>query len=42
MIRSRNGDLHMVYTWNKTAIRHVWLKADSASKNIGKEQNNDA
>ena len=41
MIRSRNGDLHMVYTWNKTAIRHVWLKADHNNA-AGKEQGNDA
>lgn len=27
MIRSRNGDLHILYTWNKSAIRHAWLKA---------------
>ena len=42
MIRTRSGDLHMVYTWNKTAIRHLWLKADSAAPNSNEEQNNDA
>lgn len=41
MIRSRNGDLHMVYTWNKTAIRHVWLKA-AATHGTDKEQDDDA
>lgn len=41
MIRTRSGDLHMVYTWNKTAIRHLWLKADSAAPNSNEEQNND-
>lgn len=28
MIRTRNGDLHILYTWNKSAIRHAWLKAE--------------
>ncbi len=27
MIRARNGDLHVLYTWNKSAIRHAWLPA---------------
>lgn len=27
MLRTRNGDLHILYTWNKSAIRHAWLKA---------------
>lgn len=27
MIRSSNGDLHILYTWNQSAIRHLWLKA---------------
>lgn len=27
MIQSKNGDLHMLYTWNKILIRHAWLKA---------------
>lgn len=42
MIRSRNGDLHMVYTWNKSAIRHLWLKADADAPSTDKEQDNDA
>lgn len=28
MLRTRNGDLHILYTWNKTLIRHAWLQAD--------------
>lgn len=28
MVQTRNGDLHVLYTWNKSAIRHAWLKAD--------------
>ncbi|MCG8394970.1 MAG: exo-alpha-sialidase [Pseudomonadales bacterium] len=39
MLQTRNGDLHMLYTWNKSAIRHAWLKADS-KKN--KERADDA
>lgn len=27
MIQSKNGDLHMLYTWNKILIRHARLKA---------------
>lgn len=26
MLQSRNGDLHLLYTWNKVFIRHAWLK----------------
>ncbi|EKF75732.1 hypothetical protein A11A3_02647 [Alcanivorax hongdengensis A-11-3] len=28
MLRASNGDLHVLYTWNKAAIRHAWLRAD--------------
>ena len=31
MIRTANGDLHILYTWNKSAIRHAWLKAEPVS-----------
>ncbi len=31
MIRSSNGDLHILYTWNKSAIRHAWLKAEDVT-----------
>lgn len=41
MIRARNGDLHMLYTWNKSAIRHAWLKADEGQAH-GKESHDDA
>lgn len=30
MIRASNGDLHVLYTWNKSAIRHAWLPAGVA------------
>ncbi len=29
MIQTRNGDIHILYTWNKTLIRHAWLRADA-------------
>lgn len=28
MLRSANGDLHILYTWNKTMIRHAWFRLD--------------
>lgn len=40
MIRTRNGDLHILYTWNKSAIRHAWLKAENPIDQ--KEQSDDA
>ncbi len=45
MVRTRNGDLHLLYTWNKTAIRHAWLKADAVegaprNNNQNRELNN--
>ncbi|MBU3903376.1 MAG: hypothetical protein KKB48_03910, partial [Gammaproteobacteria bacterium] len=32
MIQTRNGDIHLAYTWNRTFIKHVridarWLKS---------------
>lgn len=27
LLRTRNGDIHMLYTWNKTLIRHAWWRA---------------
>ena len=27
VIQARNGDIHILYTWNKSAIRHAWLPA---------------
>ncbi len=32
MVRARNGDLHILYTWNKSAIRHAWLKAQGENE----------
>jgi hypothetical protein len=32
MLRAKNGDLHILYTWNKTLIRHAWFRLDS---NVG-------
>lgn len=29
MLQSKNGDLHLLYTWNKVLIRHAWLKVAS-------------
>lgn len=39
MIRARNGDLHIVYTWNRTFIKHVritsqWLAAQAKQKEM--------
>ena len=34
MIRTRSGDLHILYTWNKSAIRHAWLKAADAQPSV--------
>lgn len=28
MLRAKNGDLHILYTWNKTMIRHAWFRLD--------------
>lgn len=30
MLRARNGDIHILYTWNKTLTRHFWWRAPSA------------
>lgn len=38
MVRTRNGDLHLLYTWNKTAIRHAWLKADAVESRATPQQ----
>ena len=38
MVRTRNGDLHLLYTWNKTAIRHAWLKADVVESRATQQQ----
>lgn len=27
MLRTRNGDIHILYTWNKTLTRHLWWRA---------------
>lgn len=35
LIQASNGDLHFVYTWNKSIIRHAWFRAH------GKEQRHD-
>ena len=28
VIQAANGDVHILYTWNKSAIRHAWLPED--------------
>lgn len=38
MLRTRNGDLHILYTWNKSAIRHGWLKANSIERNVPQQK----
>lgn len=30
MLRTRNGDIHILYTWNKTLSRHLWWQADQS------------
>ncbi|MCU5781295.1 hypothetical protein MA04_00595 [Alcanivorax balearicus MACL04] len=32
VIQASNGDLHVLYTWNKSAIRHAWLPARQPDK----------
>lgn len=39
MLRSENGDLHILYTWNKSAIRHAWLKAGDVAAAQGGTEN---
>ncbi len=34
LLRADNGDLHMVYTWNKTLIRHLWWRADATAQEL--------
>jgi len=31
MLRTRNGDIHILYTWNKTLTRHLWWQAGQQS-----------
>ncbi|MDF1781981.1 MAG: exo-alpha-sialidase [Alcanivoracaceae bacterium] len=42
MIRARNGDIHIVYTWNKSVIRHLWWRADAASHSASQGNTGDA
>lgn len=32
MLRADNGDIHVVYTWNKTLIGHAWWRAPDAQE----------
>lgn len=32
LLRARNGDIHMLYTWNKSLIRHLWWRAPAAQE----------
>lgn len=34
MLQSKNGDLHLLYTWNKVFIRHAWLKNTAAQEEL--------
>lgn len=34
MLRANNGDIHVLYTWNKTAIRHLWLRSEESSNTL--------
>lgn len=35
VIQARNGDIHLLYTWNKSAIRHAWLPASDENGENG-------
>lgn len=32
MLRADNGDIHLVYTWNKTLIGHAWWRAPDSGE----------
>jgi hypothetical protein len=32
LLRTRNGDIHMLYTWNKSLIRHLWWRAPATGE----------
>lgn len=32
MLRTRNGDIHILYTWNKSLVRHYWWSADGEAR----------
>lgn len=32
MLRTRNGDIHILYTWNKSLIRHYWWSANGEAR----------
>lgn len=32
VVRADNGDVHVLYTWNKTMIAHAWWQADGEDK----------
>lgn len=32
LLRTRNGDIHMIYTWNKSLVRHLWWQAPQAGE----------
>lgn len=35
MIQARNGDIHMLYTWNKVLVRHAWLRVNNKERQDG-------
>lgn len=38
MLRTQNGDVHIIYTWNKTMIRHLWWRAPASSSAATQER----
>ena len=32
MLRTRNGDVHILYTWNKSLVRHYWWPANGEAR----------
>lgn len=35
LIQASNGDLHVLYTWNKSIIRHAWFRVTTQEKKAG-------
>ena len=34
LIQARNGDLHLVYTWNRSFIKHLWFNPAWLDENL--------
>lgn len=38
VIRTRSGDIHIVYSWKKSLIAHAWWRADGQSSGVDQRQ----